>query len=100
VSIVDGKAIRSNPSAPLGEPETLTISHSPRSGAVGAPLRHLVRLDLTKSNVAGEKQTGSVYMVLEAPLTIITSAQLSDMVTQLKNFLSAGNLTKLINNEP
>jgi len=99
-SIVDGKAIRSNASAPLGEPETLTVSHSKRSADPNASTRHLVRLDLTKTNGLGESATGSVYCVIESPKTIITTAQISDMVTQLKNFLSAANLLKLLNNEP
>jgi len=100
-SIVNGKAIRANASVAAGEAELLTISHSPPAKGSSAPTRHLVRFDLTKVNAtSGLSQTGSVYVVIEEPQNTVTTAQLQDMITQLKNFLSAGNVAKMLNDEP
>jgi hypothetical protein len=93
-------SIRKAPAA-TGELESLTIKHSTslRNGTVVK--RHLARLDLGKVNVTTQKQqVAGVYLVAEVPQdTAITAAQISDMITQLKNLLSAGNITKLLNDE-
>lgn len=100
-SIAGGTAIRANASVATGESEVMTISHGRKNGKPDAPERHMVRLDLTKVNTTtGTSATGSVYVVIEEPQSIVTAAQLQDMVTQLKNFLSAANVTKLLNGEP
>jgi len=100
-SIVNGKAIRANASVAAGEAEVLTISHGQKSKDPSAPTRHLIRLDLQKVNsTSGLSQTGSVYAVIEEPQNTVTTAQIQDMVTQLKNFLSAANVAKLLNDEP
>lgn len=100
-SIVDGKSVRANSAATLGEPNTLTISHGPRNGSPDSPQRHLVRLDLTDSNADGKKATGTAYLVIESPMAIVTAAQIKDLVVQLINFINgAGNLDRVLNNEP
>lgn len=99
-SIVNGKAIRANAAAAAGAEQLLTVSHGPKSSAANAPLRHLVRIDTTKSDLTGASVVMSVYTVLEVPRTIVTAAQVQDAVTQLKNFLSGANVTKLLNSEP
>jgi hypothetical protein len=100
-SISGGSAVRANASVAAGEAEVMTISHGLKSKSPGSPERHLVRLDLTKVNATtGIPATGSVYLVIEEPVATITPAQLQDMCTQLKNFLTAGNITKLFNGEP
>jgi hypothetical protein len=93
-------SIRKAPAA-TGELESLTVKHSTSSRNGTVVKRHLARLDLGKVNSTSQKQqVASVYVVMEVPQdTVITSAQISDMTTQLKNLLSAGNVTKLLNDE-
>jgi hypothetical protein len=66
--------------------------------------RHLVRLNLVEEDTGSDEIatiSGSVYCVIEAPRRIVTEAMVSDMVTQLVDFLTtAGNLTKILNSEP
>jgi hypothetical protein len=101
-SIVAGNSERGNASAPANELENLSIKHS-RSVKNGVVVkRHLVRLDLGKVNATTQVlHTAGVYAVLEVPTdSSITSTMIKDMVTQLKNFLTAGNVSALINEEP
>jgi hypothetical protein len=101
-SIVSGNSERANAAAPANELETMAIKHS-RSTKNGTVIkRHLVRLDLGKVNSTTQVlQTAGVYAVLEVPTdSAITSTMIKDMVTQLKNFLTAGNVSALINEEP
>jgi len=100
--VVDGKSIRGDASAPLGQPKNLTISHSVvnKAGGVTAD-RHLVRLDRTVSNGNGESATASVYAVIESPRSIVAKSDQYDLITQLNSFLGVvGNRDKLFNNEP
>jgi len=99
-SIAGGQSVRANASVAVGEAEVMTISHGRKTKAPDSPERHLVRLDLTKVSALGVPATGSVYVVIEEPQATVTPAQIQDMATQLKNFLTAGNITKLLNGEP
>jgi len=100
-SVTDGKSVRGDASASLGSPRTLTINHSVVKRADGTMAdRHLARLDRTEVNSEGKSATASVYQVTEVPRSIVTEAQVLDMCTQLKNFLSNANLDKLFNSEP
>ncbi len=81
-------------------PRTLAISHSVMSKGTQKTDRHLARLNLVSADaVTGEKVTQSVYLVIEQPQTVATVAGAKDMITQLKNFLSSGNIDMLLNNE-
>jgi hypothetical protein len=102
VSIQDGNTVRANPLAPVNAPETMQVKHQ-LSSRGGVPLdRHLARLDLTKINSLSAPVVASVYMTLEVPRdAAITLAMIKDMRTQLTNFVNtAGNIEKLLNNEP
>lgn len=100
-SIANGKAVRGDVATGPALPRSLTISHTEASKAGKVTDRHLVRFDLVKEDsTTKEKATGAIYVVIEMPREIITVAQLKDMATQLKNFLTAGNIDKLLNNEP
>lgn len=100
-SILNGSSIRSNASVAAGEAELMSISNTRKSKAPDSPTRHLVRLDLTRVNsTTGVPATGSVYVVIEEPQATITPVMIQDMVTQLKNFLTAANVTKILNDEP
>lgn len=101
VSIAGGSSLRSNPLTGAALPETLAIKHTSTTKQKQTSDRHLVRLDLAKADaLTGEVVNGAVYLVIEAPRTVITAAQLKDMVTQLKNFLTPGVVSQLLNNEP
>lgn len=106
ISIVDGKSIRSDATAPLGAPRTCTISHGKRNPKDSkSPDRHLFRLDWTKTNtVTGLDETLSAQFVLENPVsTTFNDTDVEDMKTQLTNFLlgSSGALfNQFQNSEP
>lgn len=101
LSIADGKSVRGNAAAPLGQPQTLTISHGVTKRGSLMVDRHLARLDKTKLDASNAPVGAAVYTVLEVPRNAtITEAEINDMCTQLKNLLSAGNIDKLLNGEP
>jgi hypothetical protein len=103
ISLLGGKSIRSDSARTLGNPRTLVISHEVVGKQLKAMDRHLVRLNLVEEDTGSDEIatiSASVYCVIEAPRRIITEAMVSDMVTQLIDFLDAANLTKLLNSEP
>jgi len=90
VSIVDGKAVRKDTSAPLGTQRLLTVSHNKRNPKDPASAdRHLVRLDWTKPNsVSLVPETVSMQFVLEVPTSATwLDADVEDMKLQITNFL-------------
>jgi len=108
-SVTDGKSVRSVSGAVLGNPRTLSISHTQvlrGKNAIGQPIygdRHLVRIDTTTTNGDGISQTGSVYVVIEQPQTIVSKADVQQCIEELVFFLSTasyGNVAKLLNSEP
>jgi hypothetical protein len=102
-TVVDGKSVRANASAPAAEPETLTIAHSTTKRLGITYDRHLVRADLGKTSVSspGTPVSASVQVVVEVPRdTIMTVAMVRDMRTQIQNFWVNANLDKILNSEP
>lgn len=100
-SINGGNADRRDAASALDSPKALLIKHEDvtRNGLKAD--RHLVRLEKTLPQASTLiPVTGSVHVVIDAPRDTITAAMIQDMATQLKNFLSAGNITKLLNDEP
>jgi hypothetical protein len=103
-SITGGRSVRSDAAAPLGQPNTLTISHqvAQQSGIVVD--RHLARFDdSTAGTIAGSTvvTNPSVQLVLSCPRQVTTVAQMKDALSALTAFLAVGaNVDKLLNNEP
>lgn len=105
ISLENGKSVRKDATRDLGEPRSLVISHTTNGSGMSAVDRHLVRLNLVEEDTGTSEQidqiSGSVYCVIEAPRRIVTSTMISDMVTQLVDFLTtAGYLDKVLNSEP
>jgi hypothetical protein len=93
-SIADGKSIRGDSAATLGEPRTVTISHGLRNPKdPTSPVRHLVRLDETRVNTDGIKTQASIYVVVEVPQDDVwTNANLELLTLEMTNFiLNGGN---------
>lgn len=99
-SILDGKTIRADAVRGPALPRTMTMGHSTVKRGSDTVDRHLVRLDRTELNALGVPQNASVQLVIELPRTGPTATHLQDMVTQMKNHLTAGNVTKMLNAEP
>lgn len=101
-SIVNSKSIRMDPSAPLGEPRLLTISHQMATRPYGTVDRHLVRLDETVAGTSPAPDVViSVQLVIEVPRETAQVAQVQDVLDRLEAFTnSSGYLAKLLNNEP
>lgn len=101
ISVADQKSVRRDSTTTLGNPREMVISHQTAKGPNGEAVdRHMVRLDLTKTSSLGQAHTGSAYVVLVAPRAEITEGEILDMVDQLKAFLTAGNVDKVLNGEP
>lgn len=103
ISLENSKSIRNDATRDLGTPRSLIISHSQTGSGMKATDRHLIRLNDVQEDTGSEDfatLSGSVYMVIEKPRRIITNADVSSMVEQLIDFLSAANLTKILNGEP
>lgn len=102
VSIEGRKALRSDSTAPLGEPRLLTISHQPVTRPFGAADRHLIRFDETISGTAPAVDVvASVQLVIEVPRETATAAQITDLKDRLVSFLNTATyLTKILNSEP
>ena len=101
ISMNAGKSIRSNPARPVSEPVILTISHEALKKASKTHYRHLVRLDMTELDTDNvTKFNGYVYVVIGQDDRVVTEAMIQDLTVQLKNFLTSGNVTKLLRNEP
>jgi hypothetical protein len=102
ISVQGSKAVRTDATATLGEPRTLTISHQQvtRSGVIVD--RHLIRLDDVIPGVSPDPDvTPSVQLVIEAPRKTATAAQIQDLVDRMEAFTgTAGYLTKILANEP
>ena len=101
-SIANGKSVRADATAPLGEPRTLTFSHAQVTRSAGVADRHLVRFDETISGVSPNPDVvPSVQLVIEAPRDTVTVAQIKDVLARLVTFLGVGaNIDKLLNGEP
>jgi hypothetical protein len=101
-SIVDGKAIRADATAPLGSPKTVTVSHGLRNAKdPGSANRHLFRLDWTGHNsVSGSPEVASMYIVVELPQSdTFSPADILNMQSQLVNG-TVGNWAGFLNSEP
>jgi hypothetical protein len=101
IDVDNGNSVRKNAAAPLDAPQLMTIKHeSYKKGSISG-VRHLVRLERTRAQSTSlTPVTGSVHVVFDAPNDTVTPADLKDMFTQLKNFLSAGAITQVLNGEP
>jgi hypothetical protein len=103
-SIVDGKSIRADASATLGEPRLLTISHGKRNPKdPESPDRHLVRVDLVDHDADGKPHTASAYIVLENPVNgLFSTAVMKNLFTTVYNTIHPGGASfdRFLNNEP
>jgi hypothetical protein len=104
ISLENAKSVRKDATRDLGTPRSMVISHTINGAGLTAVDRHLVRLNLTEEDSGADAFatiSGSVYCVIEAPRRIVDATMLSDMVTQLVDFLTtSGNLDKILNSEP
>jgi hypothetical protein len=101
ISVEGGNSARRDGAAGLDSPKNMLIKHERVTKGTLTSDRHLVRLEKTLPQATTlVPVTGSIHVVIDAPRDTITVAMLKDMTTQLKNFLSAANIDKLVNNEP
>lgn len=103
ISLESNKSIRNDASRGLAYPRSLVISHTVSGAGKKISDRTLVRLNDVREDTAaadGSAQTGSVYLVIDRPRRVVTTAQITSMIDQLKGFLTSGNVTKLLNGEP
>lgn len=101
-SIVDGNSVRGASTAPLDQPETLSVKHQTSTKESVVYDRHLIRFDLGKiHSVTGRPVNISIQTVVEVPRdSSATVAMVRDIRTQLVNFMSNANLDKVLAREP
>lgn len=90
ISTVDSKRIWREP--PLATPTVLTLSHQEKGKGESMADRHLVRLDKTKSDTEVDgiaTLSASVYLVIENPRRIFTTAEIESMLQKVSNFAVA-----------
>lgn len=84
-------------------PKTFRVSHQSVNAQVGGKSnRVLVRIDdIQNVDVAdpSSKAGEAVYFVLQKPEKLPDPANIQKMVVELKTFLTAENITKLLNGE-
>lgn len=111
ISIEKQQSQRSNPSAEIGTPDIFTISHETKGKGAAAVDRHLVRFDTTyeEENADGSTttRTASAYVVLVAPHSVVTKANVKLAYDKIVDFLAAtetgassDNLDRVLNGEP
>lgn len=101
IGVADSKSVRRDASTTLGSPRELVISHQLAKGPNAEDVdRHMVRIDYSKVSTLGKRYTASAYVVLVAPREEVTEAECLDLVDQLKDFLDATNVGKILNGEP
>lgn len=97
VSLTGGVSLRRASAYGLRTPRELSIMHSKTKSGL---LRHTVKLSRINEDADGNLGLGSVSLTMNQPEDAIDASDLEDMVTQVVNFLTAANVTKLINGEP
>lgn len=86
----------------LGVPRTLSISHQETGKGDAIRTRSLVKFADTQENpdMEGDRESATVYLVVDYPSRIFSTDHINHMVVQMKNFMiSADFLAKLINRE-
>lgn len=103
ISRTGNETLRRAASRGLIYPKTLRISHqSVKAGKSGVANRFVVRLDDVQSVSVDDplvKAMDSVYLVVQRPEILTDSATVLALVEELKTFLTAANLAKLLNGE-
>jgi hypothetical protein len=102
ISIQDSTTVRRDASRGLVLPLIMRISTQESGSGVNRSSRHLVRLDSTSNyddDDPAAKATRSVYFNVINPQVFADNSELLIMIDQLKDFLSAANIAKLLNGE-
>lgn len=111
VSVQGMNSQRLNAAAEIGTPDAFTISHETKGKGAVAVDRHLVRIDTTYavSNPDGSETvaTATAYVVLVAPHSVVTKANVKAAFAKVTAFLAATesgatapNIDRVLNNEP
>jgi hypothetical protein len=83
--------------APLDQPQTLTIKHTSSGSGLQQTRRSLFRLDHTVEDDDGNQAVLSAYVVLALPEKVATSTQATKILEELKDFLTnTGNIGRII----
>lgn len=94
----NNKVIRRNHSAPMEEPETLTMAHSTLKKGGHDLTSHMVRLDLVALDADGvtPRNAVSIRQVIEIDPRVYTDALLEDAVTMMADYCTEANMKLLV----
>jgi hypothetical protein len=100
VNTNDG-SLRADSTVALDSPKRMLVKHQPITKGSLKSDRHMVRFERTSPQATTLLPvSASAHLVVEAPRDTITVAQVQDLVDQIRNFATAANILKLLNNEP
>lgn len=91
ISVTGQAAVRSDTARTLAEPRYLEISHQP--GSASKPDRHLLKFTITEQSSTDESvfETGSAHLVLTVPRSVVTTAQIKELVLKMTTYLTASS---------
>lgn len=102
ISVKDAETIRRDASRGLSLPYIMRIGTQKTGSGKNIQNRHVVRIDSTvqyDTEDPAAKATRSVYFNIVEPEAIFDAADVQILVDQLKGFLTASNVAKLLNGE-
>jgi hypothetical protein len=99
VSSATNSTVRRDASQPLDQPQALTISHEVTKDQ--KRVNSAVMLDRTVLDSGDSVTLGNARVLVKLSYDVeqITAADITEMVDEVKEFLSTANVTKLLNRE-
>jgi len=94
------KCLYSDRARDIGTPRGLEISHQTVGTGDAARLRSMVKLSNSVENgaVEGDVLEHRAHIVLDTPLRVVTKAMVTDIITQLSNFVGEATFVDQIMN--
>jgi len=97
VSPIVGGSNRLDSSSTLAAPRTMSIRHTSTGKGSSAVDRHLVQFQTTKVDASGNPYTATVNLTIAmARSGAVTSADVLDMISFIKNFLTDANVGSIL----
>ncbi len=93
----ENQSLYKDATAALDQPHTLKVSHQYSGDGVTRRRRTLTRIDRVVEDAQGVQGNLAVYVVVDVPEGIATTAQVTEQVTLMKNHLAAtGVIAKIV----
>jgi len=101
VGTQNNRVIRKNLSAPVDEPETLTLAHNERTANTKGVSQningHLARIDWVTLDADGTARPQNIRAMADLDAAVYTQADFEDKVTMLRNLITDAFMVSLAN---